>query len=800
MIGTRAQTQRHSCKRTTPTRLVILLLIALILGACGEAGLPEVTPTIIPTRTPSPETTGIAQLPTRTPFPTATHTEAPTVTDEPTSSSTPQPSPTPSATFTETPTFTPTLTFTPTETPTATLTDAPTATPTATFTLTFTPTNTPTPSETPSPSPTLTPTETVPPSLTPLPLPGPTDTLTPSPTATFTLTPSVTPTLSLTPSETPLPPTITAQPSATSIPSETPNLTQTAEALFTPTPQVTLTPSQQPTNTPDFTLTFEALFTNTATLAPSFTPFPTPSPTNTVGAPPTLDVTPTFVTAEAETLVPIQLTLPPLTPVLGTATLEQFQPTETPSPAPTVAEVFAPPTVALNQIPGVSFTNLGTRGFALGPGGGGTVFQIGGGVENPTLFVRNPQDPNRFIVTDSLGLLYDISSGVSNRPTTSPFMSFVPESREANNSGLVVDAAWSPNGAYAAFTVETGGKTANDGVWWYAPDSNVPVQLLRNCRTNQPCNEFVQRDDVPYFYWTLSIVWSPTSDAVLATVYIDDEGWDRQGIVVLPPTGDQAFSRRRAPVYKYDYGDWARDGQRIVVSGRRPDGRVILGYINRPNDFANYVDVGEQVVLDASAAGIWVQDGVQTADGRLVALGRYGDANGPMRIFDQNGTPLTNDIGSSRPVAVKWSPDRTQVYLQTQDGRRYVAGVNGSVTDITGQVGDVQAINWVSGRLPPPLSSAPAELPPDYIPSGVIEGTRYQPGQQLRVVTGVDLRVRTLPSTDANQLGAAPIGSYVAILAGPVNSGCCEWWQVKTAAGLVGWVAGVIDGVDSLVP
>jgi hypothetical protein len=106
----------------------------------------------------------------------------------------------------------------------------------------------------------------------------------------------------------------------------------------------------------------------------------------------------------------------------------------------------------------------------------------------------------------------------------------------------------------------------------------------------------------------------------------------------------------------------------------------------------------------------------------------------------------------------------------------------------------------VSGRLPPPIDLETTELPPNFVPGGVIEGSRFTPGQQLRVVTAVDLRVRTNPNVEANQLGAAPIGSFVAILAGPVNNGCCEWWQVKTAGGLIGWVAAIIDGVPSLSP
>src|SRR5690606_39260266 len=95
------------------------------------------------------------------------------------------------------------------------------------------------------------------------------------------------------------------------------------------------------------------------------------------------------------------------------------------------------------------------------------------------------------------------------------------------------------------------------------------------------------------------------------------------------------------------------------------------------------------------------------------------------------------------------------------------------------------------------------DIPADYIPPGVIEGSRYQPRQQLRVqsTTG-QLNLRQSPALDAAALlpNGLPNGSYVAILAGPVTADGVEWWQVQTAAGQQGWMAGQIDGVDVLVP
>jgi len=86
----------------------------------------------------------------------------------------------------------------------------------------------------------------------------------------------------------------------------------------------------------------------------------------------------------------------------------------------------------------------------------------------------------------------------------------------------------------------------------------------------------------------------------------------------------------------------------------------------------------------------------------LLALGRPGDPNGAMWIYDSAGRQVTTSpIGSSAPADVKWSRDRSVVYVRTVNGRHYLANINGSVQDISAQVGDIQSIDWAGGRLPP---------------------------------------------------------------------------------------------------
>ncbi len=716
-------------------RRFVLIIAAFVLSSCATLGVPQVTPTVAPSRTPTPTlaVTLEAQLATRTPFPTVTDTRAPELTTAPSETATPTPSPSLTATASDTPT--------PTRTPSATSTDAPSATPTRT------------PSATPTPTATLTPTETLTPTVTLLPLLLPTATPTPSPTASDTPTPSPSPSLTVTPSAThTLPP-------PTPLPTETPDLTATAFAA------VTNTPTPAPTRTPP----------------PTFTPLPQASATNTLA--PTLDATPTFITAQPETPLPTDIALT-ITPILGEATADSVQPTFTPSPAPTVANVNPPPTISIAELPRITPITE-SRVFALGSGGQTAAFSLN--INNPTLFAQNPQDAGAYLATDDIGLLYTVKDGQPSRFTGSPFSGF--ETSRDDNNAIVSDAVWSPDGRFIAFTVNAD-KTENDGVWWYQPGATAPLQLLVDCLPNRDCVTVI-RNDPPYAYETRATVWSPQSDAVLAQVYMYE--YDRYAQLVLPLTGDESIRNVRPRAFQYDYGDWSIDGARIIVSGRTNDGRVILGSIDR--DGAN-----ERVVLDGGARGLWIQDGVQSPSGQLLALGRVGDRNGAMHIIDQNGNLLTAPIGGAPVVKAKWNPERTQVYTETSDGRKYIATVDGQIQDITDFVGGIRAVAWVGGRLPANDAGA-GDVSPDYIPPGVIEGARFQPGQQLRVASSTgQLNLRAQPQLDAERVGGAFNGEYVAILAGPRLFDGIEWWQVQLVNGQTGWMAALIDGVPVLTP
>ena len=767
-------------------RFACVLITLVVLSACSSTGVPRVTPTVAPTDTPTPieEGTVVVQVPSRTPIP-ATATDAPTATLPPTLMPTDTVTPNPSETPTNTVTATNTATDTPTATATATpsRTPDPSETPTLTHTPTRTPTltNTPLPTNTPRPTATPSPTDTLVPTLTPLPTVGPTDTLTP--TATPTLTPTWTVTAS---------PTATASVTSSPVPpTEDLGATDTARIRRTETAIAAVLESLSDLSpTPTNTLT-----TATPTRLPS------PTPTNTLSSvPPTLDATPTFVTAVPDaTAEPEDLGI-----IIGEEPEPQFVPTNTPTPPPTVAiSVPIPPTVSLAQIPQPEAnTTTGALDFTVGDLGagiagiGGLFAQLPGQAEIiPGVvtgeFWRSPVDPSDFVVISDIGLLYTKDGEEVFRPSAPPFDPVNIDTREQNDN-FVTDVAWNPNGENFAFIVDGDlyhpqPRLLNDGVWFYDWNTNAMRKLVIDCPypEHRGCLFTANRS-----FWSEStdLEWSPDGSTLLVRVNVTRwfDGWEgfKGALLVVPP--DQNPEVQPTELI-YDYGSWSNDGQRIVVSGRSQHGPIFIGTVNPDGS-------DERILWNAGEAGWWVQHAVQRSDGQIVALGRPGDRNGPMQIIDQNGNPLTGPIGTNTPENVVWSPDRGAVLIEVE-GQRYVAFIDGRVENITDRLAGATAVNWVDD------SSSPAPvvgtLPDPAVPQGVIEGSRFGPGQQARVLA-INLNLRLEPGTDNDPIGGVFQNEWVAILAGPVENENVEWWYVQIANGQTGWVAGEINGAVTL--
>ena len=200
---------------------------------------------------------------------------------------------------------------------------------------------------------------------------------------------------------------------------------------------------------------------------------------------------------------------------------------------------------------------------------------------------------------------------------------------------------------------------------------------------------------------------------------------------------------------------------------------MIIGAVN--NDLS-----GEQVILDASARGLWVRDAVRRPNGQYVALGRPGGpGSGPLALYDGNGNQLTGFIGDAAPEAVRWYPIRSLVVV-TIRGRQYTVQVEGG--------GIIDSTDLLNN----PHFSA-SGFGSSTIPSAVVAGSEYYPGQQLRTIVPY-LNVRQAPTSSSGVLSQLVEGDHVAILAGPYQNEGYRWWQVQTASNIIGWIAGTIAG------
>jgi hypothetical protein len=712
-------------------RLLLALFLALSLAACGTS-FPDVTPTVAATNTP--DATRIAEQASRTPIIRA--------------SNTPSPSPSPS------------------QTPPPTNTPRPTATDTATSTGTTTPTNTFTPTATDTNTPTFTPS----PSFTPT--PSPTNTLPPSPT----------------------PLVIVASPTFTASPSHTPTLTPPATATNTLTPTKTFTPTATFTITPNRAATDNAALLQTRqAIPPTFTAQPLASPTATIIPiiAPTLDVTPTFVTAEPNTGI-IPTPVVEFTPVLSTPQID-FSATEvappvfTPSPFP---QEQIPPTVEfVDRAPNVSsvpaYNNSTTTALSFEVGAGGFIFNgeaINGSVR---LFVVNPADPSSYARTDGTGyLIFRPIGGGETGISGAPFFEGFSVDSAASNKNYVSYISWSPNGQRLAFVISppSGTDNQNAGVWFWDAASGSTGVLLHDC----PIDGFTSCDltNRPVNHWeSRSVEWSPTSNSVVITVNLPDEG--RQAIFI----SDMNFSSRRpeAPrLERWDNAQWI-SGNQLLVSGRSPDGRSMIAVYNTQSGGI------ESTIYDGSANGVFIFDAVQRPNGQIIALGNESGYGSPLRMYRIEAgvaTPISGFVGGSHPDRVSWAANYSEAVLSF-GGSQYIINANSG--------GVFQASTSGSVQVGASVTTEGIVLGPP--PSGVVAGSRYSAGQQIQYVGDIPRNMRTQPSVAAAIVDVINPGEFVSVLAGPFEVDGYEWWLVSNSRNNRAWVTvRTVDGFSFFNP
>ncbi|HRF98724.1 MAG TPA: hypothetical protein PLZ51_26125, partial [Aggregatilineales bacterium] len=417
---------------------------------------------------------------------------------------------------------------------------------------------------------------------------------------------------------------------------------------------------------------------------------PTPTVTVTIAPAPTIDATPIVITVTARVE-----DLGIATPVIGEGTAQPVS-TNTPIPfnPPTVEPLLdLPPTISRNEIPfqpNLQLIGINPQAFVLDPNAIlPAPVNFGTSASGISLFVRHPFDPNRWIYTDQAGVLY---ARDGNGEGVVPLDAFPAPTRPENNV-FVTSAGWSPNGAVVSIIIKPDNRNNREGVWVW--DGGVPRQILHDCpyQGHEGC---ALVGSLPFLYDSQEILWSAGSDLLAVRVINRNnaqDGGGRGAIFIMSPN----HNPQSPPdfVLAYDYAQWLSNG-RLLVSGFNPQGRVVIATVN-------YNGTDEQVLLDGSARGIWLQNAIQAPSGAVYALGRpASDFNAPVKIVDSAGNFLTGQIGTTAPSRVAWSPNGNAVLVEA-GGRQYLAQINGTVQDITGTTGGI-VTNWVTGPVP---SSAP---------------------------------------------------------------------------------------------
>ena len=475
------------------------------------------------------------------------------------------------------------------------------------------------------------------------------------------------------------------------------SLTLSACALRQPDTVLTLVPNEL--GTPMATAAPQAETGTRIPQLPSPTPSPTAAPVTWTPAPslpatwtaaPALPATWTPAPDQSQywTAIPagkprVDAALPPK------AALATWTPKPTPTkvqptvaardipPQETTAPAWSPPqTLRINAASAYEFAVAPGQPFAHGS------VQLTDGVR---LFLPNPADDNSYLHTDDKGILRYRAPGqpAAQEMKWSPFHAGYSAGIESydRNKHRVVELDWSADGSRFSFRIDTppGLDNSAAGVWHWRPEAHpvhgATFQLIRDCAHDgyRPCG-FVNPSNARHWR-TVKVEWSPVAGdtRILLTVRLPEE--NRNALAMTRAVADIAYANNAPPFARYDYGHWDMDGQGIVVSGRRPDGRAVIAQVN--GDLS-----GERVILDGAARGLWLRNAARLPNGDIVALGRSGAPNaGPVALYDMQGRRISDFVGDSAPDRVSWHPDRSAVVLIVA-GRQYTARVaDGAIYD-----------------------------------------------------------------------------------------------------------------------
>ena len=408
----------------------------------------------------------------------------------------------------------------------------------------------------------------------------------------------------------------------------------------------------------------------------------------------------------------------------------------------------------------------------------------------------NPIDETSRARVDALGgLLFAPIGGGEGVYTFAPYFEGFSTNSLEENKVRVDEVAWSPDGWQLAFRINSDAPEGNDGIWFWQPARELPTDpsyhILRDC---PPGCGLVTPQNAERWE-SLDMTWSADSASLLVSLNLLDE--ERRGITVVNAVRDvNTIQSRRGPlVLRYDYGSWATNGGRIIVSGNDPVNQAVFGSIAPDgNECLNY---------PASEIGMaWVQHAVHhPTTGQILMLGSPISANSPLQLIDGTGAILSEPVGITAPTSVQWSPDREAVYVHAGDSH-YIVELDGSIYDVTTRINDNSMVHWVE--------TAPADILPIDLGEPIESSFVTEPVPSVTEEVNVDLEIGRLlqvtvdsvnlyaePVADADIVTTLSRGEALIITDRIVVNGDVLWWRIQTLD-FVGWVQGFQNGVPVL--
>ncbi len=433
---------------------------------------------------------------------------------------------------------------------------------------------------------------------------------------------------------------------------------------------------------------------------------------------------------------------------------------------------------------------------------------------SPSLSIDwNPQSNNNYARVDDFGILRfsPIGSPEGVYSFAPYFQGFSTPSRQENRL-FVDETKWSPNGQQLAFRISSGNEQGNDGVWFWQPAQETVTDpsyhLLRDCPPG--CRLVNSRDTAEWK--SLSMDWSEDNVAILVHMYLPEEDRNALGLVFASRDPESPQADIQPPTYRYEYGSWANDGQRLVVSGYDVNNTPVFGFLNR--DGSN-----PQLALASDIGLAYVRDTVENpTTGALLMLGSTVGKDAPMALYTESGVALTGTLGNQAPDSVVWSPNHDAVLVDVGT-ETYIATINGIVYNITSLINGNPLVSWVESGFPantvplvltqpviqaPPTpititvptntTPIPADTTNENAQTLFVPQTNFAAGQLLQVaVDSVTLRAE--PIIGAEIIKNLPQGEALVLIGGPLTDGVTVWWRIQTLD-FIGWAEEAINGVS----